>query len=55
MSGGYTGMRDVFVGALCAIAVFLRSYRGYDRRDHIAGNLACVFAAGDDRVPVAHR
>lgn len=42
----YTEMRDVLVGSLCAIAVFLMSYRGYDRRDDIAGNIACVFALG---------
>ena len=42
----YTGMRDVFVGSLCAIAVFLMSYRGYERKDDIAGDLACVFALG---------
>lgn len=42
----YTSMRDVFVGALCAIGVFLLSYRGYERIDDIAGNLACVFAVG---------
>ena len=42
----YTGMRDVFVGSLCAIAVFLLSYKGYDRRDGLAGGLAGVFAIG---------
>ncbi len=42
----YTVMRDVFVGGLCAIGVFLASYRGYGRIDNIAGNLACVFALG---------
>ncbi|OGW61299.1 MAG: hypothetical protein A2638_00030 [Nitrospirae bacterium RIFCSPHIGHO2_01_FULL_66_17] len=42
----HTGMRDVFVGSLCAIAVFLMSYRGYERKDDIAGDLACVFALG---------
>ena len=42
----YTDMRNVFVGSLCAIGVFLMSCRGYDRRDEIAGNLACVFAIG---------
>ena len=40
----YTHLRNVFVGSLCAIGVFLMSYRGYDRRDEIAGKLACVFA-----------
>jgi len=42
----YTGMRNVFVGTLCAIAVFMLSYRGYDRADDIAGDIACVFSLG---------
>jgi hypothetical protein len=42
----HTGMRDVFVGILCAIGVFLLSYKGYERRDGIAGDLACVGAVG---------
>ncbi|MGE0638948.1 MAG: DUF998 domain-containing protein [Thermoanaerobaculia bacterium] len=42
----YTAMGDVLVGSLCAIGVFLYSYEGYDRRDDIAGNLACLFAVG---------
>jgi hypothetical protein len=42
----YTIMRNVFVGSLCAIGVFLLSYRGYDKSDNIAGNLACFFAVG---------
>jgi hypothetical protein len=42
----YTDMRNVFVGSLCAIGVFLMSTKGYDRRDEIAGILACVFAIG---------
>ena len=40
----YTSLGNVFVGSLCAIGVFLISYRGYDRRDEIAGRLACLFA-----------
>jgi hypothetical protein len=47
----HTGMRDVFVGTLCAIAVFLLSYRGYERRDDVAGDLACIFAVGVALVP----
>jgi hypothetical protein len=47
----YTDMRNVFVGSLCAIGVFLMSYRGYDRRDAIAGNLAFVFAIGVAFIP----
>jgi hypothetical protein len=41
-------MRDVLVGSLCAIGVFLLSYKGYDndKRDAIAGRLACIFAVG---------
>lgn len=27
----YSAMKDVFVGAMCAIGVFLLTYRGYDR------------------------
>ena len=41
-----TDMRDVFVGTLCAIGVFMLSYKGYDRRDDIAGDFACLFAIG---------
>lgn len=40
----YTEMRDIFVGSLCAIGIFLMSYRGPERQDDIAGDLACVFA-----------
>lgn len=42
----HTEMRNVFVGTLSAIALFMFTYRGYDYRDRIAGNLACVFALG---------
>lgn len=42
----HTPMRDVFVGTLCVIGFFLFSYRGYDRRDNIAGDLGCLFAVG---------
>ncbi len=42
----YTIMRNVLVGTLCAIGVFLMSYHGYERTDDIAGDLACVFAIG---------
>ena len=40
----YSGMRDVFVGALCAIGLFLFFYHGYDRWDDWLGNIAgfCV-------------
>jgi hypothetical protein len=38
----YTGMRDVFVGAMCAIVLFLFFYRGYDKWDDRAGNLSGI-------------
>jgi hypothetical protein len=49
----YTSMRDVFVGSICATGVFLLSYRGYDRADDLAGNLACVFAVGLSLCPTS--
>lgn len=42
----YSIMGDVFVGSLCAIGVFLGSYRGYEKTDTIAGKLAAVLAIG---------
>ena len=42
----HTNMQDVFAGILFAIALFLFSYRGYERKDNIAGDLACIFAIG---------
>src|SRR4030088_235470 len=47
----HTGMRDVFVGSLCAIAIFLMSYHGYERKDDIAGDVACIFALGVALLP----
>jgi len=41
-----TIMRGVFVGILFAIGIFLFSYRGYEKKDNVAGYLACVFAIG---------
>ncbi len=38
--------RDAFVGTLVVIGLFLFTYRGYERRDDVAGYLACVFALG---------
>ena len=40
----YTGMRNVYVGALCSIGLFLFFYKGYDQWDNWAGNLAGFFA-----------
>jgi hypothetical protein len=42
----YSHMRDVFVGAMCAAAIFLIFYRGHDWIDRWATNLAGLFALG---------
>lgn len=44
----YTSMRDVFVGALAAIGVFLFFYRGPDTQDNVLTNFAgaCAVAIG---------
>ena len=42
----YTNMRDVFVGILCGVALFLISYRGYERIDNIVSTLSGIFAFG---------
>ena len=42
----YTGMRNILVGSLCAIAMFMFCCRGYDRKDEIAGILSSIFALG---------
>ncbi len=41
-----TAMRNVFVGLLFAIALFLYSYRGYEKVDERAGKVACFSAIG---------
>lgn len=40
----HTPLRDVFVGSLCAIGVFLLCYRGHDRTEDWTANFACVSA-----------
>jgi hypothetical protein len=42
----HTPMRDIYVGVLCGVALFLFSYRGYDLQDSITGDLAGLFALG---------
>jgi len=42
----HTQMRNILVGVLCAIALFMFTYTGNDYRDRIAGNLASIFALG---------
>ena len=42
----YSIMGDVFVASLCAVGVFLWSYRGPDHVDDLAGDIASVSAIG---------
>ena len=42
----HTGMGDVFVGTIFVIGTFLLSYKGYEKKDDRAGDLACFFAVG---------
>jgi hypothetical protein len=42
----YTGMRDVFVGTLAAIGVFLFCYRGPDTQDNVLTNIAGLCGLG---------
>lgn len=42
----WTVVGDVLVGGLCAIGIFLFTYKGKKRRDDLAGDLACIFAVG---------
>lgn len=49
----YTSGRDEFVGALCAIGVFLIFYRGYDVLDNVLTNVAGLAAVGIGLLPLA--
>src|SRR4051812_16940911 len=42
----YTGMRNIFVGSLCGVAMFMFCCRGYDRKDEFAGIASSIFAVG---------
>jgi hypothetical protein len=50
----YTISRNVLVGALCGIGVFLVAYRGYDPLDRWIAVLAGVFAIGVAFFPTSH-
>jgi hypothetical protein len=49
----HTDMRNIFVGFLCAIALFLYSYKGYETVDNIMANLAGIFALGLAFIPTS--
>jgi len=42
----HTPLRDIFVGTLCAIGVFLFCYRGYDRIENWTANVGGASALG---------
>jgi hypothetical protein len=42
----YTPVRNIFVGALCAIGLFLIAYVGYDLGDRLVTDAAGVFGVG---------
>ncbi len=42
----HTPIRDVFVGAMCAMGIFLFCYHGYDSLENWTGNMACLSAIG---------
>jgi len=49
----YTNMRDLFVGILSGVALFLLSYRGYEQIDDILANMSGLFALGMILFPTA--
>lgn len=55
----YSCMGDVFVGLLCAVAIFLFTYKGHIKEeedllsDSFTGNVACIFALGVAFFPTA--
>ena len=47
----HTSMRDIFVAVLCIVATFLLAYKGYEKKDDIAGNIAGFSAFGVAMIP----
>jgi len=42
----YTNMRDFLVGIMSGVALFLMSYKGYEKIDDIVTNMSGIFALG---------
>ncbi len=40
----YTNARELFVGALCAVSLFMFCYKGFSRIDNMSANMAGLFA-----------
>lgn len=51
----YTDLRDVFVGCLCALAMFMFCTRGYDWRDEYAGITSALALLGVALLPMSSR
>jgi hypothetical protein len=49
----YTGMRNLFVGSLCAISMFLLCCRGYDWKDELTGAVSAACTLGVAFFPTA--
>ena len=49
----YTSMRDVYVGMLFVVSLFLISYNGYESIDSVVGKLSGIFALGMILFPTA--
>jgi hypothetical protein len=49
----YTPMRNLFVGILVAVGVFLLTYKGYEKKDNILSGLAGFFAFLIAFIPVS--
>ncbi len=49
----YTGMRNLFVGSLCAIAIIMLCTRGYDWKDEVADIFSGICAVGVAFLPTA--
>lgn len=47
----HTDLRDIFVGTLCAIGVFLMAYLGYETKDNIAATVAGIAGIGTALFP----
>ena len=48
----YTSLRDVFVGCLCAVGVFLFLYRGVERFDAVLAHIAGASVLGIALLPM---
>ncbi|MCG6158323.1 hypothetical protein [Rubinisphaera margarita] len=48
----HTPLRDIFVGTLCGIGIFLFCYQGHDWVENWTANLGCLFALGLALFPI---